>query len=405
MVFGRYDFATSGSFFAYAGCSLIIPVALVPMARELGFPLDEGGMSLGGLIHASRSLAIVISMLGCGFLAGHWGIRLPLGLSLVIMACGAGVAAISPTYSIVLVAATLAGLGEGVIEALATPAIHRLHPEEPGRYINFTHGFWSVGVVSSVLLAGWLLSAGVSWRWVVGGAGVLALFPAALFLVPGRGANDSLDAVEKVHWRTILSHGADICRRPRFWLFFGAMIFAGGGEFGLTFWAASYVQLEFTDQSWAGGAGTACFAGGMIVSRIGWGYLVVQRRLLALILGSAIVGAAVCIPLTWVQSLGWLYFLLFVAGIAAGPFWPSIQSYASDRLPVDETMLFILLSCAGIPGCGLFTWLLGAVGDAYGLRVSFFLIPACFVCLALLLAFERLRPRKSVAHSQAPIAD
>ena len=41
--------------------------------------------------------------------------------------------------------------------------------------------------------------------------------------------------------------------------------------------------------------------------------------------------------------------LLFLAGLATAPFWPSVQSYATDRLPAaDTTMLLILLSCAGI---------------------------------------------------------
>ena len=92
----------------------------------------------------------------------------------------------------------------------------------------------------------------------------------------------------------------------------------------------------------------------------------------------------------------WLFLaLLFVAGVATAPFWPSIQSYATDRMPKnDTTMLFVLLSCAGVPGCGLFTWLMGVIGDRTGsLTNAFYLVPLCFFSLAALIAFDWLRLR------------
>jgi fucose permease len=88
----------------------------------------------------------------------------------------------------------------------------------------------------------------------------------------------------------------------------------------------------------------------------------------------------------------WLFFgLLFLAGIATAPFWHSVQSHCADCLPhTDTTMLFILLSCAGIPGCGFFTWLMGFLGHYSGsLRPAFYLVPACHVLLALLIAYDR----------------
>ncbi len=390
MAFGRYDVAVFGGFATYAACSLVVPVALVPMARELGFPLAAGGMSAGGALPAGRTAGIVLSMLGCGFLAGRWGLRAPLGVALGVLATAMLAAGLAPAYAAVFLALTVAGLAEGVIEALATPAIQRLHPAEPGRYINFSHAFWSVGVLVSVLAVGWLLSAGVSWRWLLGGAGAVGLLPATIFLLPGRNSRrTAIDLHEAVPWRQTVAHAAAILRRRRFWLFFVAMLFAGGGEMALTFWSASFIQLQFSAEPRAGGVGTACFAAGMMAGRLGWGYLVVQHRLRRLIVGSAIAAAAVSLPLTWAPSLGWTFALLALAGVGVGPFWPSIQSYAADRLPVDTTMLFILLSCAGVPGCGLATWLVGAAGDAIGLRAAFLIVPACFLAIAGLMALDR----------------
>jgi fucose permease len=89
-----------------------------------------------------------------------------------------------------------------------------------------------------------------------------------------------------------------------------------------------------------------------------------------------------------VSSVETLYLILFFAGLSAACFWPSIQSYAADCLNVDATMLFILLSCAGIPGIAFISWLMGMIGDAASLRASFAVVPAFFAVLAAIVYLD-----------------
>ena len=81
--------------------------------------------------------------------------------------------------------------------------------------------------------------------------------------------------------------------------------------------------------------------------------------------------------------------MLVLAGLTVACFWPSLQSYAADRMRVDATSLFILLSCAGIPGFGCMAWLMGWVGERAGLARSFMLMPPAFLLLAAVLLAER----------------
>lgn len=395
MTFGRYDLAAFTSFFAYAAGSVVLPVALVSLAQDMGFSLDEGGMSEGGALHLGRTLLMMVSMLLCGFIAARWGKRRTVGAAVAVMGLGVLLCAVAPLYGVLFVALMIAGLGEGVIEGLATPFVEALHPKEPGRYINFAHSFWSVGVFVTVLATGGLISLGVHWRVLVGVASALAFMAAAITLLPASPAKAYPEHPETIHWKTVWGQAHELVRARRFWLFFAAMFVAGGGEFCLTFWCASYIQLSFLDAAWAGGVGTACFAGGMFLGRTGWGYLIQQHQLKHLIFWSALAGAAVTSLFPLLTNL-WVFFgLLFVAGLAVAPFWPSVQSYSADRLPqTDTTMLYILLSCAGIPGCGVFTWLMGYLGDRTGdLRAAFWLIPGCFFTLAALIGYDWLRSR------------
>jgi fucose permease len=396
MVFGRYDYASFLIFIAYAAGSVVVPVSLVSLARELGFQLERGGLAAGGALHLGRTLAMVASLLLCGFWAGRWGKRRSLGVAVLLMGLGMGLCALAPAYGFVFLALLVAGLGEGVIEGLCTPFVQDLHPEEPGRYINFSHAFWSIGVLVTVLLTGALLSHGISWRLITGGVSVLALLPALLLLGPARPENAYPEQPQAHDRATVWRQMRSILRIPRFWRYFAAMFVAGGGEFCITFWCASYLQLHFAASAWIGGVGTACFAGGMVLGRTCEGYWLHQKHLKSLIVASALAGTAITLFLPVATSSGLFLLLLFLSGIATAPFWPSVQSHSADRIPqVDTTMLFILLACAGVPGCGVATWAMGYLGNqSGGLGRAFYLIPACYLLLALLIGSDgRKEPR------------
>jgi len=403
MRFGRFDCAAFGGFMAYAACSVIMPMVLLQAAKTLNFPLDTGGLAAGGALEIGRSLLMLAIMLSCGLLADRWGMRVVLGCSLIFLLVGIFLAACAQAYWFLFLSLMLCGLGEGVIEGLMTPFVEKLHPAESGRYMNFTHSFWSVGIVVAVLVAGALLQIGCSWRLVVGLAGLMCLPPLWLFL--GRSTN--IPAIENVRRKNsnVWPHTVAILKTPRFWLFFAAIAVAGGGEYGLTFWTASYVQLEFQFSAWAAGLAISAFSLGMFLGRTSSGLLVKQEHLRRLILVMSVCGVLVCsgfqllggsLPLFRWQ--GMLFVLLFLAGGCSAPFWPSIQSCCASTLPhLDATMIFVLLSCSGVPACALFTWLMGAIGDRWGMNAALLTVPACYLTLALLVAVEWLTGKKQAS--------
>jgi MFS family permease len=443
-------------------------------------------MTAGGALQIGRTVPMVLAMLVVGFIAGRWGNRATLGSSVLLMSAGIALCSIAPSYGILFSALLLAGFGEGVIEGLATPFVQDLHPKEPGRYINLTHSFWSVGVLATVLLSGGLLSLGVSWRMLTGVVALIGALAAALILIPAR--NGAHAVVHKpLALKTVWAQARQILKFPRFWKFYAAMFFAdiekndcynrcardgeegrkrierwhfsicsptspagpsstavvknrmecikqkalagfdpaghsesyiqtelvnpiyapvirqpirllitkaglpvlhGGGEFCLTFWSASHIRLNFDASAWAGGGGVACFALAMVIGRMASGYFVPQNGLRQLIFSAAVLGTLVCMLLPHSPNLWVFDGLLFLAGLATSPFWPSIQSHATQDMPnLDSTMLLILLSCAGVPGCGFFTYLMGALSNQSGsLTAAFYLIPASYALIAILIA-------------------
>ena len=387
---GRYDYATYATYIAYSSCSVIVPVLLIEIANALNFPLESGGQGAGGALQIGRSLFMVIAMIFCGFAAGRWGKRLTVGTSVLLMGAGIGLAAIAPSYGVIFLALAFAGFGEGIVEGLSTPVLQDLHEnDEPSRYINFGHGFWSIGIVIMTLLVGWLLSMHINWRYILVGVALCTVLPALLFLLPEK---RNVFKTEKVDFATVCRQTREIMGTGRFWIFFALMFLGGGAEFGLTFWASSFVRINFNATPLQGAFATLIFSIGMIVGRLGAAAVIPQKRLFHLLLTTAGCGILFGILLSFTTVLWVAYALFLLLGVSCSALWPSSQSYCTDRLPfLDSTVIYIILSCAGTPGCGFLSWLLGRCGDAFSLRISILLVPLCLLLFVSLILFERLK--------------
>ncbi len=397
MCFGRYDYAAFSASITFALCSLSIPLMIVEIGEDLNFPLSRGGMAAGGSLHLTRSISMVAALLLCGTISGRIGKRLSMGYCLLLMGGGVLLCAFAPVYWMLIPCLLIAGFGEGICEGIATPFVQDLHPDAPERYVNISHSFWSIGIGAVVVVAGGLWTLGMGWRSILIGIGVLTLLASLLFLWKETPRKKYPEVHGGVRIRDIWHYSLAIARVPRFWICSLAMFFGAGAEFGLTFWSAAYVQLTFRTGIWVAGLGTGAIALGMFIGRSGFGYFARPEYLRYILLGTGL-GT---IPVTLLLALlepgmmpVWLMFpllflLLFLAGIGIAPFWPTVQVYGVTSMPkLDSTMLYIYFSALGIPGCGFFTWLMGALGDHFGLKGAILVVPACLVFFSAIIYWE-----------------
>lgn len=370
------DIAACLGFLSYAASATVTPIALVQMSRELGF-----GLTGGGALEAARSLLIFCTLLGSGFLAAHIGKARALGGALLLLAVGMALYGASNSYAGLILALAVAGIGCGVVEALINPLVEELHRDDAGRYLNTVNAFWSIGVLGTMVLGGDLLTRTGAWRPLIFGVSLLSLLNGLLFFALRRLGPPRV----RIPMADVLGHKKDILRHPGFWLFSFMMFFGGAAEGSFTFWAASYLQLVHGATARMAGVGTACFAVGMILTRLAGGWWIRQAHLSRFLLGSVGLGLGVSLLFPHLPA-GWMTFTgLFFAGVAVASFWPSLQALAVETLDLDATSLFILLSCGGISGFTFSSWFLGLLGARHGLRTAFLIIPIFFLLLGLLL--------------------
>ena len=158
--------------------------------------------------------------------------------------------------------------------------------------------------------------------------------------------------------------------------------------------------MTFNSTPMQGAMATLIFSIGMIIGRLGAAAVVPQKYLFHMLLGTAGTGIIAGLILPFAPSIWAAYGLFLLLGLACSALWPSSQSYCTDRMPfLDSTVVYIILSCAGTPGCGIMTWLLGKIGDNVSLKWSVLLVPLCLLVYVAVLVFERLKWRTSKANS------
>ena len=376
------DCAAALAMFVYAASVVATPIILLEIANEMGF-----GLAAGGGMEALRAAFLLAVLVLSGVVAARLGKVPCLAAGATILALGLFAYALSPSYALVLVAIALVGLGGGVLEALINPLVQEQHPKDSARYLNILNAFFSFGVCTSVLSTGELLTRGISWRTILIGLAVLAFGSGLLFVFFGFSGTRfdlKISDVGFVRPRNC-GIGQDIHKiatERKFWHFCLAMFCGGGAEGAFTFWSASYIQLHFAAAERVGAFGIAAFAGGMVVGRFALGYFMGHFvRLPLWIIASAALGIVTSLA-AWAVAVAWAFIaIVFLAGVAVACFWPSIQSCAAEVIQGDVTMLFILLSCAGIPGFGLVAWVMGIIAELYDLRTSLLVVPFLFIVL------------------------
>ena len=374
MNFNKKDAALSMAFMVYAATVVLVPISLLKMSEELSFTLSGGGA-----LEAGRTILLLFTLIISSKAASVIGKGRTIALGLIITSASLILAGISHTYWGIMSLMFIIGFGTGFAEALINPLVHDNHPADSSKYLNIVNAFFSLGVVTAVLISGFLLTIGVSWRILFAGLGIITLLPAIVLITAKKGPEESGQSTSLIHWIACL-------RQPVFWLLAVAIYLGAGCEAAFTFWSASYIQLHFAALPSAAGFGTALFAGAMFTGRILTGKFTRGHHYdRTLILIVSLCGIAVSLLAYTAESIHLFYILLFAAGLTVAPLWATIQAISIKLVDGDPTLLFILLSCAGIAGFGSTSWIMGLIGDSYGLQNALLLIPAFFLLLSLVL--------------------
>jgi len=118
-------------------------------------------------------------------------------------------------------------------------------------------------------------------------------------------------------------------------------------------------------------------------------------------LGSALLCGAATLGLAFVPGLWGAWGLFALGGLFVACFWPTLLAVASDHISAGSMSLFSLLAAAGIGGCVVVPWAIGALGDVFGLRSGILVLPISMVLLIVVLLMAARAMRGGTAGGSA----
>ncbi len=282
------------------------------------------------------------------------------------------------TFSLVLVPVMIAG---GSIDtAMNAEASHRLvnHPSALVRL----HALFNTGALCGAAVAGLLIHAGISWRWVwpgialIGAAvGIWALMtdPGAALVASDDGTGTGTGAeVDGEAAAARSSHPVRRLRQEGLLLLLAVFALAEVTEGGVDTWGVLYLRNHLATGVLLGAgayvvgqlmAVTTRGAGGPILGRLS------SRH--ALIVGGCVAGSGILLEsltsLSWIAAVG----LALGAG-GASLFWPLVMSTVSRQASqvVSAVGTFTAAGYIGwVAGAPVVGWVSQSLGPAHGLQV------------------------------------
>jgi fucose permease len=358
----------------------LIGVAWPAVRKSFDLPLD----ALGSLLIAT-TLGYVCSSAANVWLRRHLDLGALLALSCVATATSLAIYSVTPAWSVMVGAGALAGLGAGAIDAGLNAHVAMHHSP---RTLNLLHAFYGLGTTAGPLWMTNVLLAGHTWQ-----RGYLSVALAQLVL------GIAFLATARVWPRRepLTGHQADRSTTgkaaalgdPAVYLGITAFFVYTGIESACGAWLYSLLLDGRATPMAAAGAAASVFWGGLMISRVSFGWLAdrwpldltVRRSTVALALAAMMLALDLndAINLASIAALG----------AACGPIFPMLMAATPRRLGNAASSRAVGYQVAAATlGASILPAMLGVVARSAGLEV----IPLAlaFLAIALGLVCRRL---------------
>lgn len=377
----------------------VLGAAWPAIRADLGLPLQAAGWSV-----MVTTAGVVLSSASSGWVRARTGTAAVLVGSTVLAAIALALGAIAPSFAILLIAAFVAGLGGGAIDASLNDLVARRHS---ARHMNWLHACWGVGASVTPLLVSRMLTRGHSWRFPYAILAGAELMLALTFLAtrqswgdevtPAVGAARVSDAGSKGIRGASAASGANGAMMASVTMF----LLYGGIEAGMGLWATSLLTMTRGATPAAAGALVAVYWGALTGGRFVLGALSSwfgpTRILRAAVLGATAALAVLALP----GTPPWLFGVALAGlGFALAPVYP----LSMHDTPARFGDLGARLVGYQVAACSLGVAVIPALLGFVAAHTSPLVIPPALMVLAALIALEARRRRVPVTPATSPVA-
>ncbi|PPC76299.1 MFS transporter [Pokkaliibacter plantistimulans] len=369
----------------YTGYFLLGCVAL---AWGVVLPELATELHMSDVISGSFFTIFSFGMVAGAFLGGKYIQRFPfmrLFAVLAWMVCGfLMILSWVSSWQLLLILSFIIGTLNSIMFTIGHTLTASLHARRRSTMMGLGDFAYSLGTMAVPFLVTGLYLLDLDWRWPIRvlGAG-LALMGIWAWLNHSSELDSYGGSSSKQHGKT-LSYGP-VLSQPVFLLMALAMFSYGAVEWGNGNWFVSYAQNGVGMDGEAARYSFAFFTGGMVLSRLGFIFLLRIVNLYVLMIGMAILAGVGGAMLKLADSTELMQYGNFMLGLGLGGLFPLILSNAmgldQDSGPILSGIAVISVSI----GAQAFSFITGFLAEHLGLKQAYWMIPIGSVWLTLMV--------------------
>ena len=385
----RLQFSAWAGMFVFGIVMAILGAILPSLFERIGF-----GAGAAGNLFLTMNFAMLLATLFFGPVVDRFGFRSILAVSAFLVAAAFLLLSRAATYSVVLAAAVVLGLGGGALNGGTNALTSDLHEgEKRGAALNVLGIFFGFGALSVPFLIGALRERLGLGRILVL-ATALSLVPFIIYVV--------LRFPRAKHAQGFpIKDAAGIARNPLLWLTGFILFFESGNEFTVGGWISSHLQTTFgvaagTAALVLAGYWAAVMAGRLVSSRLVRG---VRNETLILASAALSLVAALLMALAPSGPAAAMGAVLIGAGFAA--IYPTTLAIVGANFAAFTGTAFSVVISLGLVGGMLSPWLAGRIAQASSLRRGFIIPVVNCAMIIVLTVFVRTRTAKPAKEGSA----
>lgn len=358
----------------------VLGAAWPAMRHELGLPVERAGAVL-----LVTTVGVVLSSMASGHMRRRWGNGVVLVVCTTLAALALLASAVIQSFPQLLVAAVIAGLGGGAIDACLNDFMARHYS---ARHMNWLHASWGVGASLGPAVVASVLARGDSWRLAYGLLGGVELLLMLAFVRTRNSWSDEPAVAAEVSLQPQAAHA-----RSRV-IASVLMFFAYGGvEAGAGLWASSLLIETHGTSAVLAGYAVAIYWGALCVGRFLIGAKADQwgpaRVLRGAVYWSSLATLALAIP----HTPTWFFIAaLALLGFSLAPIYPLTMHDTPHRFGPElgaRLVGYQVAACA--VGIASGPWLIGMIAASSKLTVIPTLLAGLAMCVVGLESMRRSR--------------
>jgi MFS transporter, FHS family, glucose/mannose:H+ symporter len=371
---------------------LAFGIALTTLGSVLPSVVERFAMdkTAAGALLTLMSFGILVGSLVFGPIVDARGYRGMMLLSFVLIVAGLFGIAFAPSAAWLRVAIALIGFAGGMMNGGGNALVADISVDDRGAGLSYLGVFFGIGAVGVPFALSALLGR-FTYSTLIGAIGALVLIPTVIAAITKYPAPKQAQGFPLADARRLLSDPV--------LLLMGLMLFLESGiEITVGGWTSTYFKEELGLPNRQALIFLSLFWFGLMLARLALGTLlrrISATRALYICLTTAFVGSMLLLNTRSVAAAAVAVFLL---GVGFAATFPLVLGFTADRYAAISGTAFSVVIVMALTGGMLFPFITGVLGERYGMRGSFIVVPVAVALIATLLAI--CHPERNEGPSQ-----